>query len=314
MKRQPLGKGELVSSRLAYGCMRIAGTWKPQEVTPERAAAGRRAVLAAYEAGYTLFDHADIYCRGMCETIFGQALKENPGMRDRIVVATKCGIRFPGDPNPDSPHRYDLSAEHILRSCDGSLQRLGIERIDLYQLHRPDLLMDPYEVAGAFEKLRAQGKVREFGVSNFSPSFMTALRKACPFPLIVNQVEIHLGRLDCLYNGTLDQCLAETMTPLAWSPLGGGYLAAGGLVPWRNPRRKVLRGLLAAMDEIAARLQISRTVLALSWLLRHPSRIIPIVGTTDPARIRESAKADDVALSREEWYRLLVAARAEKLP
>jgi predicted oxidoreductase len=314
MKTQPLGKSELVSSRLAYGCMRIAGTWKPQEVTPERAAAGRRAVLAAYEAGYTLFDHADIYCRGMCETIFGQALKENPGMRDRIVVATKCGIRFPGDPNPDSPHRYDLSAEHILRSCDGSLQRLGIERIDLYQLHRPDLLMDPYEVAGAFEKLRAQGKVREFGVSNFSPSFITALRKACPFPLIVNQVEIHLGRLDCLCDGTLDQCLAETMTPLAWSPLGGGYLAAGGLVPWRNPRRKVLRGLLAAMDEIAARLQISRTVLALSWLLRHPSRIIPIVGTTDPARIRESAKADDVDLSREDWYRLLVAARAEKLP
>ena len=110
MKTQPLGKSDLVSSRLAYGCMRIAGTWKPQEVTPERAAAGRRAVLAAYEAGYTLFDHADIYCRGMCETIFGQALKESPGMRDRIVVATKCGIRFPGDPNPDSPHRGHVEA------------------------------------------------------------------------------------------------------------------------------------------------------------------------------------------------------------
>jgi predicted oxidoreductase len=314
MKTQPLGKSELVSSRLAYGCMRIAGTWKPQEVTPERAAAGRRAVLAAYEAGYTLFDHADIYCRGMCETIFGQALKEHPGIRDRIVVATKCGIRFPGDPNPESPHRYDLSAEHILRSCDGSLQRLGVERIDLYQLHRPDLLMDPQEVAGAFERLKGQEKVREFGVSNFSPSFVSALQKACPFPLIVNQVEIHLGQLDSLYDGTLDQCLAETMTPLAWSPLGGGYLAAGGSVEWRNPRRKVLRGLLAVMDEIAARLQISRTVLALAWLLRHPSRIIPIVGTTDPARIRESAKADDVDLSREDWYRLLVAARGEKLP
>ena len=235
-------------------------------------------------------------------------------MRDRIVVATKCGIRFPGDPNPDSPHRYDFSAEHIFRSCDGSLQRLGVERIDLYQLHRPDLLMYPQEVAGAFERLKGQGKVREFGVSNFSPSFVSALQKACPFPLIVNQVEIHLGRLDCLYDGTLDQCLAESMTPLAWSPLGGGYLAAGGSVEWRNPRRKVLRGLLAVMDEIAARLQVSRTVLALAWLLRHPSRIIPIVGTTDPARIRELAKADDVDLSREDWYRLLVAARGEKLP
>jgi predicted oxidoreductase len=293
--------------------MRIAGTWKPQEVTPERAAAGRRAVLAAYEGGYTLFDHADIYCRGMCETIFGQAMKENPGMRDRIVVATKCGIRFAGDPNPDSPHRYDLSAEHILRSCDGSLQRLGVERIDLYQLHRADLLMDPQEVAGAFETLKSQGKVREFGVSNFSPSFVTALRQACPFPLIVNQVEIHLGRLDCFYDGTLDQCLAETMTPLAWSPLGGGYLASGGSVGWRNPRRKVLRGLLAVMDDVAARLGVSRTVLALAWLLKHPCGIIPIVGSTDPARIKEAMQADAVELSREDWYRLLVAARGEKL-
>jgi predicted oxidoreductase len=314
MKTQPLGKSPLVSSRLAFGCMRIAGTWKPQEVTPERAAAGRRAVLAAYEAGYTLFDHADIYCRGMCETIFGQTLKESPGMRDRIVVATKCGIRFAGDPNPGSPHRYDLSAEHILRSCEGSLQRLGVERIDLYQLHRADLLMDPHEVVGAFEKLKSQGKVREFGVSNFSPSFVTTLQKVCPFPLIVNQVEIHLGRLDCVYDGTLDQCLAESMTPLAWSPLGGGYLATGGAVEWRNPRRKVLRGLLATMDDIATRLNVSRTVLALAWLLKHPSHIIPIVGTTDPARICEAVRADEIDLAREDWYRLLVAARGEKLP
>src|SRR5690349_4223881 len=129
MKTQPLGKSSLVSSRLAYGCMRIAGTWKPREVTAEKAAAGRRAVIAAYEAGYTLFDHADIYCRGACEDIFGQALKQVPAMRDRILIATKCGILFPGDPSPDSPHRYDLSPEHILRACEGSLRRLGVETI-----------------------------------------------------------------------------------------------------------------------------------------------------------------------------------------
>ena len=314
MKTQLIGRSSLVATRLAFGCWRLVRTWNPKEVTPAREAEGRRAVIAAYEAGYTFFDNADIYCAGVCESVLGQALGEVRGMRDRVVVATKCGIRVGGDPLPLSPGRYDFSFEHIVRSCEQSLKRLDIETIDLYQLHRPDWLMDPAEVARAFDTLRSSGKVREFGVSNFSPSQLSALRQACPMLLAVNQVEIHLGRFDSLYDGTLDQCLAETMTPLAWSPLGGGYLAAGGSVEWRNPRRKVLRGLLSAMDEIASRLGVSRTVLALAWLLRHPSRIIPIVGTTDPARIRESVKADEVDLSREDWYRLLVAARGEKLP
>src|SRR3712207_1465774 len=141
MKTQPLAQSPLVSSRLAYGCMRLAGTFKPAEATPERQAAGRRAAIAAYEAGYTLFDHADIYCRGVCESVFGEALKEVPGMRERVVIATKCGIRFAGDPGPDSPFRYDFSPDYIVTSCEGSLQRLGVDVIDLYQLHRPDSLM-----------------------------------------------------------------------------------------------------------------------------------------------------------------------------
>ena len=115
MKTQHLGKSKLVSTRLSYGCWRICGTWDPAEVTPERAAAGRRAVISAYEAGFTLFDNADIYCRGMCETVFGQALREVRGMRDRVLIATKCGIRFAGEPDPDSPQRYDFSPEHIIR-------------------------------------------------------------------------------------------------------------------------------------------------------------------------------------------------------
>ncbi len=314
MKTQSLGDSPLICSRLAYGCMRIASVWDPAKVTPELQVKGRRAVIAAYEAGYTLFDHADIYCRGMCETIFGQALREVPGMREKILIATKCGIRFKGDPAPDSPHRYDFAPEHIVHSCEQSLKRLGVETIDLYQLHRPDLLMDPPAIAKAFEQLQAQGKVRYFGVSNFSPSILAALRRACPMPLIVNQVEIHLGKLDCFSDGTLDQCLSEHITPLAWSPLGGGYLGNGGEVDRKNPRRKGLNELLKVLDETAHKHAVSRTAISLAWLLKHPSHIVPIIGSTNPAHIADALAADDVDLSREDWYRLLVEARMQPLP
>jgi predicted oxidoreductase len=313
MDTEKLGRSSLVASRLAYGCARIAHTWKPAEVTSERTAAGIRAIVAAYEFGYTLFDNADIYCLGACETILGKALKQVRGMRDRVLVATKCGIRMADDP-AGSPYHYNSSSEHILRSCDQSLTRMGIETIDLYHLHRADVLMNPPEVAAAFDKLKQQGKVREFGVSNFSPSLLAALQKHCPMRLIVNQVEIHLGRLDCLHDGTLDQCLAEGITPLAWSPLGGGFLGDGGKVDRKDPRRRGLLALQNLMDQIAASHGVTRSIIALAWLLKHPARIIPIVGSTNPDRIREATKAGSMELSREDWYRLLVAARMQPLP
>jgi predicted oxidoreductase len=305
----------LKSSRLAYGCWRLAGTWNPAEVAADAVARGRRAVVAAYEAGYTLFDHADIYCRGEAERIFGEALKEVPGMREKILIATKCGIRFPGEPQPTSPHRYDFSTSHIIKSCEGSLKRLGIETIDLYQLHRPDFLADPEEIAVAFSQLEKAGKVRFFGVSNFRPSLVTALQAACPMRLVVHQVEISLARLDCFTDGTLDQCLTEKMTPLAWSPLARGILADGGGSV--TPDLKPVAGqekILTALDAAAAEHGVSRTVIALSWLLNHPSKIIPIVGSINPERIREAARAAELELSREEWYRLLVAGRGTPLP
>src|SRR5262245_10712043 len=138
MKTIPLGTSSLTGTRLAYGCWRIAGTWEPTKVTTDSRAHGRKALLAAFEAGYTIFDQADIYCDGETERILGQTVKEVSGMRDRILIATKCGIRKPGDPKSDSPYRYDFSADHILRSCDESLRRLNVDVIDLYQLHRPD--------------------------------------------------------------------------------------------------------------------------------------------------------------------------------
>ena len=314
MRTQTIGKSDLVSTRLAYGCMRIAGGWAPQKVTAENRAVGRKAVLAAYEAGYRLFDHADIYCRGVCESLFGEVLREAPGMRREILIATKCGVRFAGDPKADSPQRYDFAAEHIVRSAEGSLKRLGVETIDLYQLHRPDYLMDPAEVAGAFEKLRRQGKVRWFGVSNFLPSRMTALQSACPMPLVVNQVEISLAHLDCLADGTLDQCLAEKITPLAWSPVARGLVADGGRVDPKHPKREGLEALVTLLDATAKKYGTTRSALSLAWLLKHPSRIIPLVGSTHPDRIRAAVKADEVELSREDWYGLFLAARMAPLP
>lgn len=311
MKTTPLGS--LCTSRLAYGCWRIAGTWNPAEVTASAEATGQRAVLAAYEVGYTLFDHADIYCDGVAEKIFGQVLKKVSGMRERILIATKCGIRNPGEPQPDAPYRYDFSAEHIIASCEQSLRRLGVETIDIYQLHRPDYLMNPEEIAAAFSSLKQAGKVREFGVSNFRPSQVAALQKACSMRLIVNQVEISLANLSCFEDGTLDQCLAESVTPMAWSPLAGGQLGDGAkrLLPSQEDYR--IKPIVTALDLMAKARGISRTVLALAWLLKHPANIVPIIGSTNPASIREAVRASDVNLSREDWYRLLEAARGEKL-
>ena len=314
MKTQPIGKSDLISTRLGWGNMRSVGTWIPAEVTDEKRAAAVAAHHAAYEAGYTLFDTADIYCRGVCEEMLGIALRENREMRSRILIATKCGIRFPGEPTKSAPHRYDFSAEHIRSSCDGSLQRLGIETIDLYQLHRTDMLMNPQEIAAAFDKLKAAGKVRYFGVSNMTPSQLLALQAHCPMPLIVNQVEIHLGRLDCFFDGTLDQCLEKWITPLAWSPLGNGWLATGKSPKETDEKREERQKMLDDLDKIADELGLSRTVLAIAWLMKHPSGIIPIIGTSNPEHIREAVAADDVELSREDWYRVLRIGRGKRLP
>ena len=303
-----LGKSSLRTSRLAYGCWRIADTEELGRTV------GRAAILAALEAGYTLFDHADIYCGGRAEKAFGDVLREVGGMRERVFIATKCGIRLAGEPLLEAPFRYDFSAAHIVWSCEQSLRRLGVETIDLYQLHRPDWLMNPDEVAVAFGQLRQQGKVREFGVSNFRPAQLTALQRALAFPLVVNQVEISLANLGCFNDGTLDQCLAERITPMAWSPLAGGLLAEGArrLLPSQENYR--VERVVLELDALARVRGSTRGTVALAWLLKHPAGIVPIVGSTKPEKIREGANAPRVELTREEWYRLLEAARGERLP
>jgi len=313
MQKVPLGESKLQSSRLAYGCWRIACSGNIQEDLKT----ARAAILAAVEAGYTLFDHADIYCKGRAESAFGEVLRENPSLRKKILIASKCGIRSADDP-AGAPARYDFSAAHIIRSCDQSLKRLHTDRIDLYQLHRPDWLMDVDEIAVAFASLHKSGKVREFGVSNFRPSQLSLLQRAVQQKieknLVVNQVEISLTQLAAFEDGTLDQCQALNITPLAWSPLGGGLLGDGAsdLLPGQKDYKPA--PIVAALDEIAKERGATRTAIALAWLLKHPTKIIPIIGSVKPERIREAAQAAEIELTREEWYKLLIAARGQPLP
>lgn len=301
MKTQPIGRSHLVSTRLAYGCWRLAGS----EGGPSlEAADGRYAVETAFDAGYRVFDNADIYGRGECERIFGQALRGMSGAREQIVLATKCGICPPWD---GAQQCYDSSTHHIISSVEGSLTRMGVEQIDLLMIHRPDYLGAPAEIAAAFTKLRDQGKVQWFGVSNFKPSQLTALQSACDFPLVVNQVEVSLSALFTLDDGTLDQCLAHQITPMAWSPLAKGALLGA-------PRNEKEADLHARLDVLAARHRVGRAEVALAWLLRHPSGMMPIVGSVNPDRIHQSVHADAIELTRDEWYSLLIAARGERLP
>jgi len=314
MQQTTLGKSTLKVSQLSYGCWRIAGTWNSNRVTPQARKEGARRVIAAYEAGFTFFDLADIYCDGVAEEIFGEALRKSKSLRRTAVIATKCGIRPANIPSAGAPYRYDFSTEYITKSCDDSLKRLGVDCIDLFLLHRPDYLMDPSHVAKAFTRLKKAGKVKHFGVSNFKPSQIATLQRALKQPLLVNQVEISLSQLEPLEDGTLDQCLTESITPMAWSPLGGGHLGDGAkeVLPSQEGYRtgKIRR----ALDKLAREFGVSRGAVALAWLLRHPAGIVPVIGTNRIERIKELTAADAIQLTREQWYSLFTTARKNDLP
>ncbi|MGC8828432.1 MAG: aldo/keto reductase [Verrucomicrobiia bacterium] len=314
MKTIGIGAGQLIATRLAYGCWRIAGASNPSEVTPQLFEKGKKAIIAAYEAGYTLFDNADIYSGGTAEKILGSVLREIPGMRNRIIIVTKCGVRRAGEPSSDSPYRYDFSKDYIINSCEGSLKRLGIETIDIYLLHRPDYLCNPEEVAEAFNILYSSGKVKAFGVSNFSPTQIQMLQRYCANKLIVNQIEISLLETSAFEDGRLDQCIMEKITPMAWSPLGGGALCADKSETHSKFSQEKIKRVREAIDKIAQQKNTTPTVIALAWLLKHPAGIIPIVGSTNPERIRESVAADEIDLTRDEWYTLLQASYGCRLP
>jgi len=313
-----LGPGGPETSRICYGCMSL-----PEADDPDAA------LDAAREQGITLFDHADIYGTGESEAIFGRWLAERPALRDSIIVQSKCGIRFAGEPDDHAPHRFDFSYQHIVDSVEGSLRRLATDSLDVLLLHRPDALCDPDEVARAFDHLHGSGKVRHFGVSNHSLHRIELLRSHIDQPLVANQIEISLMRPQPLAagmrwntaaeaindeDGTVDYCRRHQIRVQAWSPLARGRLSGASPRPKHDPDLERLHAACAMVAHCAEAHGCSADAIVLAWLLRHPAGVQPVIGSRDPARIAACCRAVDCALSREEWYRLLGAAEGEGLP
>jgi predicted oxidoreductase len=313
------------SSRLIYGCMGLGGTWSddPHDITDVETAA--EAVEAAMDIGVTLFDHADIYRNGKSETVFGEVLATTTGLRERIQLQTKCGIRL--NERGLETH-YDLSSDAIVERVNGSLERLRTDYVDILLLHRPDPLMDPAEVAAAVGKLMAEGKVRALGVSNMSAAQIEFLQDSLETPVVANQLELSLLKRDWLEStvlvnhpgaadysfphGTLEYCARQGITLQAYGALARGHYTGN------PPERPTLAESATAqlLSDMARERDTTREAVLLGWLMKHPAGIAPVIGTANPDRIRACAGASRVAqtMTREEWYRLWTTARGSNIP
>ncbi len=286
------------SSRLIYGCMRIAG-----DNSANDRAKGKLAIHTAIDNSYNHFDHADIYGNGECESLFGEVLKESPNLRNNMIITSKAGIRR-------SPQRYDFSQDYLVHSVENSLKRLNTDYLDLFLLHRPDYLFNAQDVAETFMQLKASGKVKHFGVSNFTPSQVSLLQSALDEPLLVNQIEINIHNISSLSDGTLDQCQQLGVTPIAWCPLGGVAYPA-----WENTFSPAdEQRIEAELSQQALKYNCQPWQLVLAWLLKHPANICPIVGSTTPERIIAAQKSLELKYSHIDWYRLLEARNGQALP
>lgn len=272
----------------------VAGVWRAHDWGLD--AAGLGAWMAqALDLGITTFDHADIYGGYTIEAMFGEALARAPGLRHRMQIVTKCGIKLVSPQRPSHAIKsYDSSREHVLASVDASLRALRTDRIDLLLMHRPDLLMDPDELADTFRHLLAAGKVLHFGVSNHTPGQLAMLRRR--HPLVTHQIEFSPLQMRALADGTLEQCVDLGLRPMAWSPLGGGKLFGG-----HDEQVQRVRGVLQQLGQARG---ASVATMAYAWLMRHPSRPLPVTGTGRTEGLREAVAAVNVQLSAEEWYRV----------
>ena len=300
MRTQPLGTSDLVVPVIAVGCMRIN--------TLDTKAA-EQFVQTALDHGATFFDHADIYGGGTCEEIFAKAIHMNDDVRERILLQSKVGIR---------KGSFDFSKEHILQSVDGILSRLHTDYLDVLLLHRPDALVEPEEVAEAFDLLEQSGKVRHFGVSNQNPMQIELLKKHVKQPLVANQLQLSITNATMIAQGThvnmetpdainrdgsiLDYCRLHDITIQPWSPFQFGFFEGVFL---DNPKFPELN---VKIDEIAAKHNVSNTTIAIAWLLRHPAHMQPITGTMNVQRLVDCCQASEVHLSREDWYGIYLAA------
>lgn len=298
MYRIELGKSGLSVPTIAVGCMRISRL-NEKELSAF--------VDTCLENGANFFDHADIYTEGECEAIFGKAIA---GLREKVIIQTKCGI-VPGK-------MFDFSYEHIINSVEGSLQRLGTDYIDVLLLHRPDALMEPEEVAKAFDQLKASGKVRHFGMSNQNPYQLQLLQKYLDMPICANQLQMSIMHAPTIqsginvnmYNesavnrdgGVLDYCRLHGITIQPWSPMQYGFFEGCFVDCEKFPK------LNKVLADLAEKYGVSKTTIAIAWLLRHPAKLQPITGTTNLGRLQDSFRATEIRLTREEWYALYQAA------
>jgi predicted oxidoreductase len=305
MESLKIGKSNILSSRIVYGCMRVVG-----DNSIDSREKGKQAIRTAIEEGYTHFDLADIYGGGKSEELFSEILRDNPEVRDKMIITSKCGIRGKNNPNENDPTRYDFSKEYIIKSVEGSLSRLKTDHLDFLLLHRPDYLCNPEEVSEAFQELKDSGKVLNFGVSNFKPSQVSMLQSYCSFPLLLNQVEINIHNIDALLDGTLDQCQELKITPQAWCPLGGVVYPAWGNTFSKEDEARIK----SEFDNQSKKYNTENWIVMLAWLLKHPSKILPIIGTTTPSRIKAAKRALKIDYSREDWYRLLEARNGYPVP
>lgn len=296
MKKINVGKSGFEASEIILGCMRI-DKMTVSELT--------RHVDHAVAEGITLFDHADIYGGGACETLFGKMLQEQRGLREKIQIQSKCAIR---------KGYYDFSKDYILESVDNSLARLRTDYLDLFILHRPDTLMEPEAVAEAFDRLATSGKVRHFGVSNFNSMQIELLKTEVKQPLLVNQIQfsiMHAGiinsgiQANTTFEGSMDRdgsllpySRINNITLQAWSPFQYGFFE-GLFVD--NPKFPELNVVLGRM---AKEKGVEKSAIAVAWILRHPAKMQTIVGTTNANRLKEICQASEVELSREEWYEI----------
>lgn len=301
MRTINLGKSELRVPVIAVGCMRIKMLDK---------SGAERFVQAALDLGANFFDHADIYGDGTCEEIFADAIHMNDDVREKIILQSKCGIR--------KGVAFDFSKDHILKSVDGILKRLKTDYLDVLLLHRPDALVEPEEVAEAFDLLEDSGKVRHFGVSNQNPMQIQLLKKCVKQPIVANQLQMSITNATMISQGlhvnmldgtavnrdgsVLDFCRLNDITIQPWSPFQYGFFDGVFLGSEKFPV------LNAKIDEIAARYSVSNTTIAMAWLLRHPAKMQPVTGTMNTQRLTDCAKAADIRLTREEWYEIYLAA------
>ncbi|MDD9269116.1 aldo/keto reductase family oxidoreductase [Paenibacillus sp. GCM10023248] len=300
MRTIKLGTSQLEVPVIAVGCMRINALEKGE---------AERFVQTSMEAGANFFDHADIYGGGKCEEIFADAIHMNDDVREKIILQSKCGIR---------KGMFDFSKEHILQSVDSILKRLRTDYLDILLLHRPDALVEPEEVAEAFDLLESSGKVRHFGVSNQTPLQIQLLKKFVKQPLVANQLQLSITNATMISNGmnvnmlndsavnrdgnVLDYCRLNDITIQPWSPFQYGFFEGVFLGNEKFPE------LNQKIDEIADKYDVTNTTFAMAWLLRHPARMQPVTGTMNIERLLDCCKASEIQLTREEWYEIYRAA------